>query len=178
MAVVVICGPPGSGKSFFSTAVCSLYPGWVRVNQDTLGSRGACIAAAQKALRNGSKVLIDRCNFDKSQRAPWLDIAKHFQVPCSALTLKVPPETCRLRITNRQEHPTGVMGARGVCIYNSFAKDFRPPEQREGFHKVYTVNITTDLAWTRSVLDVVFSRLGIEPVDGTAVVMTAQAAYP
>ena len=35
--------------------------------QDTLGSRQACLRVAEKALRAGNSVIVDRCNFDAKQ---------------------------------------------------------------------------------------------------------------
>eukprot|EP00983_Pelagomonas_calceolata_P095864 1158063-Pelagomonas_calceolata.AAC.11 len=57
-----------TGKSTFSQALAqSSNTPFVRVNQDTISSRGTpgsrkqCVAAAQRALKSGKSVIIDRC---------------------------------------------------------------------------------------------------------------------
>ena len=108
--VIVLCGVVGSGKTFFSSALCRLKEDWHRISQDDLGSRPACEQAMRQYLDKGHNVIIDRCNFDKKQRATWIKIAHDWRSRVVALELKTPPETCRRRIMNRQDHPTGVMG--------------------------------------------------------------------
>lgn len=67
--LVVLVGMPGSGKSTFAEELISQHPEcWRRISQDVLGSRQRCIQRAKAALREGHHVLIDRCNFDESQR--------------------------------------------------------------------------------------------------------------
>jgi hypothetical protein len=43
--------------------------------QDTLGSRSSCEQAARRALFEGRHVIVDRCNFDSSQRSTWVRLA-------------------------------------------------------------------------------------------------------
>ncbi|GIQ83981.1 hypothetical protein KIPB_005391 [Kipferlia bialata] len=76
--VVVFVGLPGSGKS---TLFRDRYEGrgYVRVNQDELGSRKSCERMASRALKAGRSVVIDRCNFDRSQRAHWVRLAEDRQ---------------------------------------------------------------------------------------------------
>lgn len=46
------------------------------IAQDTLGNRRKCENAAVSALQAGREVVIDRCNFDREQRAVWINIAR------------------------------------------------------------------------------------------------------
>jgi tRNA splicing ligase len=75
--VLILAGVPGvlsfiynctgSGKSTFANKLVELY-GWERVNQDEMGTRKACELKTQQALKKGRSIIIDRCNFDISQR--------------------------------------------------------------------------------------------------------------
>ena len=46
----------------------------------TRGTRQQCTAAARRALAAGSNVIIDRTNFDASQRADFATVAQQFGV--------------------------------------------------------------------------------------------------
>jgi len=48
---------------------------WAVVCQDVLGSRKKVYNAARAALARQQSVIIDRCNFDASQRVHWLQLA-------------------------------------------------------------------------------------------------------
>lgn len=55
--VVLLCGPPGAGKSTFYWRV--LEPlGYARINQDTLKTRDKCVQAARERLARGDSVAI------------------------------------------------------------------------------------------------------------------------
>lgn len=60
----------GSGKSTFCKHLSEV--GWKRVSQDELGSRSKCESKVVEHLCKGMNVVVDRCNFDKSQRKTWL----------------------------------------------------------------------------------------------------------
>lgn len=61
--------------------------------------------------------IIDRCNFDAAQRAPWIRIANKRDVPCFALWLNLPIELVCERAGKRMQHEGGVVGdmARGLA---------------------------------------------------------------
>merc|ERR1719329_1077518 len=62
LRVLVLCGLPGSGKSTLAARL-QRELGWMVVNQDTLGSRQACMKVTRDALKSPSgRVVIDRCN--------------------------------------------------------------------------------------------------------------------
>ena len=84
LLLVVLVGVPGSGKSTFAASLIEGAPTvarrFQRISQDVLGSRGRCLKAATRALRNGEHVLVDRCNFDEQQRAHWLRLTAQNQI--------------------------------------------------------------------------------------------------
>lgn len=168
LKVLILCGVVGSGKTFFSTALCENRPYWHRISQGDLGSRRVCEAASTAALNKGLNVVIDRCNFDTSQRRTWVNIAKRNGGEVFALELKTPVERCRQRILRRENHPTGVIGPFGSGILDQITRSYRSPQAlEEGIQKVYSLNMSEDVAWSPAMLERVLQRLGIEPTGST-----------
>merc|ERR1711959_579061 len=103
--LVVLVGLPGSGKSHAADLLVENGIRWKRVCQDNLGNRGACVVDADHWLREGDSVVIDRVNFDKSQRSHFLKCWKRHQkskkrdknrpIRLSALCLKTSKACCQ-----------------------------------------------------------------------------------
>jgi hypothetical protein len=70
-----LTGTPASGKSRFSL---QRLPTYTRINQDTLGTKEKCVAAANAALGRGESVVIDNTNATPELRALYVNLAtKH-----------------------------------------------------------------------------------------------------
>lgn len=54
--------------------------------------------------------MIDRCNFDVAQRAPWIRIATGRGVPCYGLWINLPKQLVCERAAKRMQHEGGVVG--------------------------------------------------------------------
>lgn len=137
--VVILVGPPGSGKSTFARQAIAHAPyAWRVVNQDTLGSRGACIRAMADALARRQHVIIDRCNFDFDQRRPWIELAQWVPLPCALSAIVFTPslERCKARVLSRIGHPT-LAGPGALRIVERMANLIVPPDaRREGLEHV------------------------------------------
>jgi predicted kinase len=106
----VAAAPASPSATFLANARLALAP-FVRINQDTLGSRRACELAADKALRDGFSVIIDRTNIDAAQRATWRKLAaKHSLINVDAVILQVPVDVCKQRVMGRVGHETLSVG--------------------------------------------------------------------
>jgi len=93
LELVLFCGSPGAGKStFFWTQLKPL--GYERVNQDLLGSRKACIAAATNFLKAGCPVVVDNTNADKDTRAQWIALATEMGIPVRCVLFTASPKLC------------------------------------------------------------------------------------
>jgi predicted kinase len=144
--LVVLVGIPGSGKSTFARSLIAettkmpTQRKWQRISQDVLGSRKRCITVAERALANGDHILIDRCNFDESQRAHWLGLRGPATRPL-AVFLDVPRQLADTRVLSRPPHEGGVdataMSERKLrSIVAQMHANLSPPTLAEGFEEV------------------------------------------
>ncbi len=102
--ITLMVGPPGSGKSTLAKERERL-GGVVRVSQDDHGKQGH-MEMFEEALKNNHDVIVDRMNFDKSQRNRYLDPAKKAGYSTRIMVVHAPLHTCLERCNARVGHPT------------------------------------------------------------------------
>ncbi|KAJ1917069.1 DNA kinase/phosphatase Pnk1 [Mycoemilia scoparia] len=88
LVVVIMVGPPASGKSTISAKHLVRDRGFVHINQDTLGTKQKCIIELQNAINKASDqensehsgccggVVIDNTNPEEKTRAEYINIIK------------------------------------------------------------------------------------------------------
>ena len=174
LCVLLLVGLPGSGKSTLAAHIVSNFTSFVRVSQDKLGSRKACITFAKRQLARGRNLVIDRCNFDSTQRAHWVRLADTFSSSCHCIVLAGAGSTsasegfdsatvgaCEKRAAARSQHEGGVnatsMGAAKVhSIVRRMARQYVPPDAAaEGFGKILQLELDAPTAATESFVRVV-----------------------
>jgi predicted kinase len=99
---MLLCGPPGSGKSTF--AVKYAERGFIYINQDSQGKDH--MRLFNTAIMGGSDVIVDRMNFSKIQRSKYLDIAKNNGYETAITVFHEPYSACLNRCIERKEHET------------------------------------------------------------------------
>lgn len=57
-------------------------------------------------MSDGLSVIVDRCNFDFSQRKVWYDLAAEHKYRVDCVVLMVPPSLCIQRCQQRTGHET------------------------------------------------------------------------
>lgn len=151
--MIVLCGIPGSGKS--TVAKLLEDEGFVRVNQDELGSRNACKRIAEEALKQDKSVVIDRCNFNANQRKSWIDLAHDRGIAnIRCVWLDISPDTCLSRAEKRTNHLTiedPEEAYKAIIAINSM---FVSPRYEEGFTKVTIYSADSLMAANEIVADI------------------------
>ncbi|KAK8810718.1 hypothetical protein WA158_007293 [Blastocystis sp. Blastoise] len=135
--IVLIVGPPASGKSTISTTYFSTYD---RINQDTYKTIKKCLSVARTSLTEGKSIIIDNTNRDKNTRSQWIELAKEFKIPIRCLLMTLEKPICMhlsvFRTGNiwREEN-------RKVpdMIIHAFYKNMEKPTVQEGFKSVLSI---------------------------------------
>ena len=145
--MLILSGIPGSGKSTFAQALVREKPDvYVRVNQDALGSRPLCEVLTKRVLEAGMCPIIDRCNFDRTQRAKFLNIAKTFTIPADCVVFQFPTDLCIQRCCERRRHET-VNAENAAEIVMTMVRQFSPPlanhANSESFRSIKVVDNTS-----------------------------------
>lgn len=113
MRLIVMVGPPGSGKSTY--AATQALP---VVTADAIRTEGADAVHVMamvrrevlRRLRDGESVIVDACNLRPEDRAPWLRLALLFGARPEAWVMQTPPQECARRNAAR-ECPASNLGA-------------------------------------------------------------------
>jgi aprataxin len=134
--LVILIGPPGSGKSTYAKQLEPL--GYVRINQDMFkGNRSSTTKAFDEALNEGKSIVLDRCNITKDQRRPWINkaMSKGYE-EIIAIDFSTEKEVCIFRVANRTGHETineNTPLSKITEIVEGFIKSYEAPEFAEGF---------------------------------------------
>ena len=139
MKLVILIGPPGSGKTTHAILHHVSY-GFARISQDMHeGDRKRTMNTYQMHIDSKYDIVLDRCNMSKKQRKEWIKIAKDAGYTIEAVQLVVPREVCVERMMTREGHetiPNTMDPNKMEDIVRSFNQDLEPPTLDEGFSKI------------------------------------------
>ena len=166
--VLLLVGLPGCGKS---TLARSLQSHWHWLDSDT-AKLDDLLPAANKLLRHGQRVTIDRCNVTKDERLHILQqLNKGTKVNC--IWFDAAEATCLSRVLARRGHATlteAKMQRKGAeyvqRLISGFAQRLQPPSLDEGYGAVHVANSDTSLLALFEAL-----TADVPPADRTALLL-------
>lgn len=154
--VVLVCGPPASGKSTVSEEY--IKKGYVHLNRDKAGGKVAdLLPALEKALKADKDVVIDNTFPTKESRKPFIDLCRRTQymqdstpIHCVLMDTKIEDAQinalCRMyeRHSKYFFHPDDLKGVNDpnmfpVAALFRYRKEFQAPSTAEGFDSVEVV---------------------------------------
>lgn len=140
--IVLFIGPPASGKtSFFRHQF--LPAGYTHINQDILRTRDNCLAAAERAVAKGERIVVDNTNRNRQTRRYWIDLAERLHVPIRVFHFLCPVELARHNNMYRAVYAPPGEAARDLLpqiAFTSYASAFEKPDINEGFDELRLVN--------------------------------------
>jgi hypothetical protein len=131
--LILLCGPPGSGKSTYvknwlSPSDSEFY---YYINQDSQGKEGH-LEEFQKALKANVSIVIDRMGFSREQRERYLKPAREAGYKTKIIVLHVPLRVCLDRCIKRiPNHPTVCTEADASRAVNFFFSKYERVEDSE-----------------------------------------------
>ncbi|CAK6974958.1 bifunctional polynucleotide phosphatase/kinase isoform X1 [Scomber scombrus] len=148
--VIVAVGFPASGKStFFHTHV--IPKGYAYVNRDTLGSWQSCVAACERALREGRSVAVDNTNPDLDSRKRYVDVAKAAGVSCRCFHFSASLEQAKHNNRYREMAPSDSKHNKvNDMVFHSYKKHFVAPALSEGFSEILRIHFVPNFKDSQS----------------------------
>lgn len=142
--IVVIVGPPGSGKTEFVRKYI-LPHGYIHINQDTCKTKAKCLALAEQALEEKKSVVVDNTNPDVLSRMTYTSLAQeHDYKHIRCIILNTDIEIAKHLNNVRHVYSNGTIPKINNMVYNIFKKNYVKPQKSEQFDKIETVDFVFD----------------------------------
>lgn len=131
MKLVLLVGPPGCGKSTYSTKY--VRNGYTYVSQDLQGKEGH-LNLFLEAINSKMDIVVDRMNFNKIQRDRYLVPAKELGYETEIVVIHESKQTCANRMKNRIGHPTIADEKSASQALNMFFSKYERVQDSEADH--------------------------------------------
>jgi predicted kinase len=128
--LILLVGPPGSGKSTYAQQLLNLtHPCWY-INQDSQGKEGH-FDRFKDGIAFDHDIIVDRMNFSKEQRNRYLIPAKEAGFKTKIIVLHESFETCFKRCLERKGHETITTEQAARSALGFFFKSYERVEDNE-----------------------------------------------
>lgn len=142
--MIVMIGPPGSGKSEFVKNNVLVH-GYVHINQDTCKTKAKCLAETKKALEEKKSVVIDNTNPDVLTRMAYTQLAKNSGYKnIRAIIINIDSMIAKHLNNVRHVYSNGLIPNVNGIAYHVYKKKYVKPQTCEYFDKIETVDFIFD----------------------------------
>lgn len=142
--IVILCGFPASGKSYFSQTVLDSTCDYNVINQDTLKTPAKCIQATENSIKDNKSVIIDNTSVSKEKRLVYINIAKKYNLPVRCLVFTCPANLCKHNSYYRNLMTDNKITVIPDIAYNIMKSKYEKPEISEGFTEIEEIEFCFD----------------------------------
>lgn len=134
--LIIFCGYPGSGKSFYT--INKILPhNYKRINQDELKTKIKCLKETQNLIKNKHNIVIDNTNSNIKTRNEYIELAQKAKYTIRCFNMKTSQELSkhnslyRMHKDNKQPIPE--------LVYRCYNKKYEKPTLDEGFEEIIDI---------------------------------------
>lgn len=148
--VILLIGPPGIGKSALATQIEKKW-NYVRINQDTLGTKDAVDKKIKQTLQSGKSVVLDSTNSNAKRRKEQIAIAlayfREHNKPIHIRAFVMAGDLSQADQRALAEH-LNIVRERNIrqpktrvpdIVYRKYYKEYTSPTESEGFTDIVNV---------------------------------------
>ena len=140
--VCVLIGPPGCGKTTYSSSLKEVYPNSIIVNRDTILGNGKsatavqCVRRVTTLIKTQRQIVVDATHPSRRSREPYIALAKAAGIRVTDIMF------CNIDIAKHLNWIRGICGGSFIpnIAYGVYAKNLSMPTREEGFDDIIFVN--------------------------------------
>ncbi|AVL94732.1 phosphatase/kinase [Moumouvirus australiensis] len=142
--MIMLIGPPGSGKSYFATKYI-LPHNYIYINRDTCKTKIKCFNETKKALTENKSVVIDNTNPDVLSRMEYTSLAKDFGYKNIRAIIINTDEKLYKHLNNvRHIYSEGKIPKVSDIAYRIYKNKYISPQKTEGFDTIETIDFVIE----------------------------------
>lgn len=143
--VIIMNGPPGSGKTRFVHKYIERY-GYKIINRDTIPSKtiGTCLKKCKQYLESDDNIVIDNTNPSILSRKPFIDLAKEYDYKVWCTVMDTPIEIAKHNAHYRNYISHNEIKNIPEVVYRVYKSKMQPPTEDEEIDNIVHIPFVVD----------------------------------
>jgi bifunctional polynucleotide phosphatase/kinase len=134
--MVILIGPPASGKSTFSKLYYSPY---THINRDTEKTEAKCLKKTEETLKKGKSVIIDNTNPSIKSREKYIELANEYNYSIKIYLFDIDKELTEHLNYYRTQISKGKMKLIPEIAYKMYFSRYEEPDEKEFNNNNYEI---------------------------------------